>query len=79
MKSFTEQLLTRWGYKHGLTPLHISVPGSTGTTRLWWYYSGDKLQSSYFGMCDEEAITFFGCTIELSDAERRAIDEEQAR
>lgn len=79
MKSYAEILLTKWAYRHGLTPLHITVPDSTGATRLWWFYSGHKRQSSYFGMCDEDAITFFGSTVELTEDERQAIDDEQGR
>lgn len=76
-KGFAEQLLTKWAWRHGLVPLHIDVQDSTGITRLWWFYDGDRRQSSYFGMCDDDAVTFFAGSTELTGEERRLIDEER--
>ena len=78
MESYTEQLMTRWGYMHGLIPLHITVKDSAGDTRLWWFFNGEEPVSPTSGLCDEEVITFFSNTETLTREGRRKIDEEHA-
>jgi hypothetical protein len=76
---YAELLFRRWAKEERLTPLYIiaDFDKTDEPIRFWWLFLDDKLVSPSTGICDEELITWFGSSHNLTFVDRLIMDNQQ--